>query len=273
MIAQRQRAPAASFRFCAFSLVVTLAFALSSCATVTTPPVPQLASPQWESATLIESITQRRAQFRSLRSLARINYAGPEGKHGFDEAVLVERPNRLRLETLTMLGAILIVTANDKEIIGYHPRDGVFVRGQSSKANMLRYTQIPLELEEITMLLAGLPPVDAAAPWRQEGNSLMFSANGRVKDAVAFESQLAVPTQWQRFNGNGALELTAQFADYITTAAGLFPSKINIDAPLQGKKLEIRFQEPELNATIPAESFTQQKPANVQEIPIELIGS
>jgi len=255
-------------------LVIVFAVAFSGCATVTAPPLPQLPAPQWESAQLIESITQRRAQFRTLRSLARINYAGPEGKQGFDEAVLIERPNRLRLETLTMLGAILIVTANDKEIIGYHPRDGVFVRGQSSKANLLRYTQIPLELDEITALLAGLPPVDAAAsPWRQEGNSLMFSPNGRLKDAVAFESQLAVPTQWQRFNGSGEVELTAQFSDYITTAAGLFPSKINVDAPLQGKKLEIRFQEPELNAAIPAESFSQQKPPHVQEIPIELIGS
>ena len=44
-------------------------------------------------------------------------------------------------------------------------------------------------------------------------------------------------------------------------------------APLQKKKLEIRFQEPELNATIPADSFSQQKPAHVQEIPIEMIGS
>jgi hypothetical protein len=28
-----------------------------------------------------------------------------------------------------------------------------------------------------------------------------------------------------------------------------------------------------LNATIPAESFSQQKPANVQEVPIEMVGS
>jgi len=84
---------------------------------------------------------------------------------------------------------------------------------------------------------------------------------------------LPVPTQWQRFNGGGALELTARFSDYITTPAGLFPSKIDVDAPLQGRKLEIRFLEPEFNATIPAESFSQQKPPHVQEFPIEIIGS
>lgn len=257
-----------------FVPLAVLAFIVTGCATSAKPPtLPKAPAPQWESGKLIESMGQRRQQFRSVRALARVNYAGPEGKHGFEEAVLVQRPDQLRLETLTFLGAILIVTANDKEIIGYHPREGVLVRGRSSKENLLRLTQIPLELDEITALLLGLPPVEASAPWRQEGNSLIFSLNGRIKDTLAFDSQLPVPTRWQRFNGSGELELTALFSDYITTPAGLFPSKINVEATQQGKKLEIRFQEPEFNATIPAESFSQQKPANVQEVPIEMIGS
>ena len=260
--------------YAVFLLFGLLVFIVAGCATSAKPPaLPQPPVPQWESSKLIESLSQRRQQFRSIRALARVNYAGPEGKHGFEEAVLVQRPDRLRLETLTFLGAILIVTANDKEIIGYHPREGVLVRGRSSKDNLLRLTQIPLELEEITALLLGLPPVEVSSPWRQEGNSLIFSVNGQAKDILTFDSQLPVPTRWQLFNGSGVLELTAFFSDYIATSAGLFPSKINVEAPQKGKKLEIRFQEPEFNATIPVESFSQQKPANVQEVPIEMIGS
>lgn len=221
---------------------------------------------------MIDSISRRREQFLSVRALAQVNYAGPEGKHGFQEAVLIQRPDRLRLETLSYLGAILIVTANDKEIIGYHPREGVFVRGPRTKENMLRYTQIPLELDEITALLIGLPPVEASTP-KQEGNTLVFSGGGQKKDAVTFESQQPVPTKWERFNGNGAVEMTAQFSDYISTPAGLFPSKITIEARAQKKKVEIRYREPELNAKIPADLFTQQKPPHAEEVPIETIGS
>jgi hypothetical protein len=272
-MSHRRRAAAAPLhRFGAFFLLVMAA--LSACTTVTptlAPTPPQ--APQWEAGQLIESINQRRAQFRSLRALARINYTGPEGKHGFDEAVLVQRPDRLRLETLSLLGAILIVTANEKEIVGYHPREGVLVRGQSSKANLLRYTQIPLELDEITALLSGLPPVDGSAASRLEGNSLIFPPSGQVKDSLAFESEWPVPTRWQRYNGDGAVELTGHFSDYITTPAGLFPAKIILEAPLQKKTLEIRFKEPELNASIQADLFFQQKPPHVQEIPIEMIGS
>ena len=266
--------PAASSLARSSLLLVSLAGALAGCATVTPPTAsPQLPAPKWEAAKLLDSINQRGEQTRTLRALARVNYTGPEGKQSFDEAVLVQRPDRLRLETLSMLGAILIVTANKQEIIGYHPREGIMVRGQSSKANLLRYTQIPLELDEITALLAGLPPVNASTPSQQDGNTLIFAPSGFKKDTVSFESQQPVPTQWQRFNNSGAVELTATFTDYVNTAAGLFPGKINIDAPLQKKKLEIRFQEPELNGSIQADQFSQTKPAHVKEVPIEAIGS
>jgi Domain of unknown function (DUF4292) len=245
---------------------------LAGCAAIVKPPAPAGPAKEWESSELIKSLSQRREQFRSLRALARVDYSGPDGKSGFQEAVLVQRPDRLRLETLSYLGAILIVTVNDKEIVGYHPREGVYVRGQRSKANLFRYTKIPLELDEITTLLVGLPPVDVSAPRRQEGNSLIFSPKGQKKDALAFESAEPVPTKWERFNGAGGIELQAQFADYVSTPAGLFPSTIVVEAPLQRKKLEIRYQQPEFNTSLPTDLFSQQKPAHAKELPIEAIG-
>ena len=267
-----RRKAAAVFSPISILLLAVLAVGSTGCSTTVTPPAPKLPTPAWESAKLIEALKQRDTALRSVRALARVDYAGPEGKHSFQEAVLVERPDKLRLETLTFLGAILIVTANDKEMIGYHPREGVFVRGPRSKENLRRYTQMPLELEEITGLLVGLPPLAAGTSWTQEGAALIFSANGR-RDVVAFESSQLVPTKWERFTGDGKVELSAQFSDYISTPAGLFPSKIFFEAHLQKRKIEIRYQEPEINATIPSELFSQQKPPHVQELPIEAVGS
>jgi hypothetical protein len=243
------------------------------CATVAPPPAkPQLPAKQWQAGELINSLDQRHKQFRSLRALARLDYAGPDGKGNVQEAVLVQRPDRLRLETLTFLGAVLIVTVNDREIIGYHPREGIFVRGPRTKENLLRYTQIPLELNEMTALLLGLPPVDTGAPVRHDGPALVFSPNGRKQDAVSFEAQTPVPTKWERFNDAGAVELIAQFSDYVSTPAGPFPSRIQIEAPLQKRKLEIRYQQPELNASLPPEIFTQEKPAHAEELRLETLG-
>ena len=246
---------------------------MTGCATVAPPPAkPQLPAKQWQAGELISSLGERHKQFRSLRALAALDYAGPDGKGNVQEAVLVQRPDRLRLETLTFLGAVLIVTVNDREIIGHHPREGIFVRGPRTKENLFRYTQIPLELDEITALLMGLPPVDMGAPVRREGPVLVFSPNGREHDVVTFEAQTPVPTKWERFNDAGAVELSAQFADFIPTPAGPFPARIVIEAHLQKRKLEIRYQQPEINASLAPEIFTQEKPAHAEELRLETLG-
>lgn len=253
-------------------LLATILVVLAGCTTTTVQTIPTEAPTRpWEAAQLRDAIAQRREKFQSLRALANVDYSGPDGKNGFQEAVLVQRPDRLRLETLSMLGAILVVTVNNKEIVGYHPREGVYVRGQASRANLQKYTQIPLELDEITALLLGLPPVDAKAPSELNENSLTFASN-TGKDVVSFESKEAVPTKWQRMDSSGRVELSASFTDYIQTAAGLFPSQILMESPQQKKRLQIRYQEPELNASIPNEVFSQPKPVNVKEYPIEALG-
>jgi len=253
-----------------FLLAVTLLGAVA-CATVK-PPAPEDTTPKvWQSGELLNALLQRQEQFRSLRALARVSYSGPDGRNGFQEAVLVERPDRLRLETITYLGAVLIVTVNDKEIAGYHTREGVFLRGERSKENLARYTQIPLELDEITKLLLGLPPVDGTAS-EQNGNGLAFSRQRGGRDVVTFASHLPAPTRWERLTSGGKVEMTAEFADYAQTASGFFPLKIVFETQSPKRRLEIRYQEPELNAALPANLFSQQTPAHVKELPIEALG-
>lgn len=271
MIPFLRRATAACGSRVLLIAIAVAAGSLAGCAAAVPPPAPALPAVVWDSGQLLDSLVQREQALLSVRALARVEYSGPEGKQGFQEAILVQRPARFRLETLTLLGAVLIVTANDGELIGYHPREGVFVRGQLSRENLRRYTQMPLEIEEITALLVGLPPVAAAVEPKQEGNALFFAANGRQPDRVAFESQQPVPTRWERFAADGKVELSAQFNDYILTPAGLFASTIVFEAHLQKKRLEIRYQEPEVNALIPAELFSQRMPPHVKELPIEAI--
>lgn len=268
---RRRRWPHPRMR--ALILAAFLSCVLTGCSVTTAPPTPTEApTRQWNAAEVIQALQQRDGQFNSLRAPARLAYAGPEGKNSFQEAILVQRPDRLRLETLSFLGAIMIVTVNDREILGYLPREGVFLIGQRSKENLQRLTKIPLPLEvqEITALLLGLPPVNTKATPQQDGNSFSFPAAGG-RDVVAFESDNPVPTRWERRNESGATELSVKFSDYAETPAGLFPLRIAIESETQKRRLEIVYQEPELNATIPAEQFTQQKPANVKELPIEAL--
>lgn len=244
----------------------------------TVPVVAPTPSPgptrQWNAGELVEALRQRDQQFHSLRALARLDYAGPEGKNNFQEAMLVERPDRLRLETLSFLGAIMIVTVNDKEILGYLPREGAFLHGERTADNLRRLTKIPLGLEvkDVTALLLGLPPVNMSAAPEQNGNSVVFPSVEGGRDVVAFDTNEAVPSRWERRDAQGETAISVKFSDYVATAAGLFPSQISIESAIQKRRLEIRYQEPEVNATLAGELFTQQKPATVKDLPIEALG-
>jgi Domain of unknown function (DUF4292) len=136
----------------------------------------------------------------------------------------------------------------------------------------LRYTQLALELNELTSLLMGLPPVEAEGSWQGSENSISKTAKGGGKDTIAFDSSLAVPVRWERSDPDGKTELSATFADYAPTPVGLFPSKIVFEAPVQRRRVEIRYQEPELNVSLPFELFVQKKPDHAKELPIESLG-
>ena len=260
--------------------VLWIAFASAmGCATVARqiPPPPQLDSKQppvdgWTADKLAGILAQREQKFQSLRSLASVHYRGPEGTQGFQEAILIQRPDKARLETLTLLGAILIVTVNQDQIAGLHPREGLYLTGKTSKENLFRYTRIPLELPEMTRLLIGLPPVMNDADWQIGGHSLFREINGAGKEIVVFDLTREIPIRWYRLAPDGKPELSATFDSFSPTPAGLFPAKITLEDATQERLLEIVYKEPELNVEIAPSLFVQEKPANVREVPIEALG-
>jgi hypothetical protein len=219
----------------------------------------------------VQGLAQRLKEFRSLRALASISYRGPEGKTSFDEAILVGRPERLRLETLSALGAVLVVTANGSEIAGLHPREGLFFRGQSTRSNLLRFTRIPLELEEVTALLMGLPPVPLEANWEVSSNLITRKLSDGGKEAVGFDPRLGIPTRWERRDPTGKTELTALFSEFSSSSGGPFPLRIAFEAAKEGIRLDIRYREPELNVELSPTLFIQEKPSYAKEIPIETL--
>ena len=258
-----------------YSALVGVILAVSGCAPVIYKEpidVETLPSREWSRDELLQSLTERGERFQSLRSLASIHYQGKDGKGKFQEAIVVQRPDRLRLETLSSFGVMLVVTANGDKISGFDTREKFFVHGKSSKENLVRLTRIPLELREIVALLVGLPPVGIQGNWEGKQNTLRRELRGGRSEVVTFDSKLGIPTKWDRSGPNGEIELSALFSEFASTASGPFPMKISLEAPSQQKRVEIRYQEPELNVDLPPDLFVQEKPQNVRELPIESLG-
>lgn len=225
-----------------------------------------------ETQDLVRGLAARVNQVRSLRSLSSINYRYQDDRGGFKAALLIHRPDRLRLETLSPLGAILVLTANGKEVVGFLPRKRILYRGESSKQNLIRFTQIPLELSELTSLLLGLPPVTHGATWVGAEYTLERSLPNGGTETIYFDDKSGVPVGWDRLDAEGNTELSAVFSNFISTPAGSFPLKISLESGTEDKTWEIRYREPEVNVEIPRPLFVQQKPNHVREISLESLG-
>ncbi len=253
--------------FCGFAAAL-----LASCSTTRPPLLPEKLPEERRSVDeLLQPLARRNSELKSLRSLANVYYSASDGKHNFQEIVLVRRPDRLRLETLYPLGVLMIVTASPDGLTGYATREGVFYRGQSSRENLWRFTQIPLSVDEAASLLMGLPP-RITGEWRREGPSLVQDAGGGWKEALTFDQAQPLPIRWQLFNPSGQVELSAEFGDYTQSSAGPFPMRIALESPPQKRRVEIVYKEPEVNVDLAPALFVQKKPDNAREVALDSIG-
>jgi len=214
----------------------------------------------------------RNEKLKSLRSLAQISYRAGSKKGGFQGVIVVDRPERLRLEAIAMFGTALIVTADASAVTGFHPRENRFYRGESSKENLFRYTQVLLDLEELSALLLGMPPVAPGAPWEITRNIAQRRLRDGSLDIVELNDQTGIPVRWERFARNGQIQFSAAFQELAKTAVGLFPLKISFAAPALGRLFEVRYDEPEINAVLSDSLFVQSMPDDAVEVPLESLG-
>lgn len=240
----------------------------------TSSPAVGLPSQTRGTGELVGILAKRIDRFRSLRSLAKVYYWSTEERGSIQGAILVRRPVRLRLETLSPLGAIFILTADGDEVVGFDPRKGILYRGRASKKNLVRYTLVPLELRDLTSILMGLPPVEIEGTWKGEGLRIEWSLSGGGSEVVTFDPAMGIPVGWERLGSDGELEISAVFSDFVSTPAGPFPLSISLESysNSQEERFEIRYQEPEVNVAIPASFFVQQRPDRVREVPLESLG-
>lgn len=224
------------------------------------------------SAELLARLMQRNARLESLRSLAKISYRVGQQKGGFQGAIVVGRPDRFRLEAFSMFGTALVVTVDADAVTGFYPGENRFYRGVSSKENLFRYTQVLLDLKELTSLLMGMPPVVANARWEVTQNIVQRRLPGGSLDVVELISETGVPVRWERFDRSGALQFSAVFQEFSNTSAGPFPLKISFVVPDLERLVEIRYDEPEINAKLPDSLFVQNMPDTAVQVPLESLG-
>src|SRR5207247_176291 len=118
----------------------------------------------WRAVTaegLLADLAARRAAVTSLRARARLQ----RGLTGLwtREALLVRRPDAVRIDVLSPFGLALAVGVQGPLLWAYPPAESTRYEGPASAANLTRLLGAPVEVGDVVDVLRGLPPPPPAA--------------------------------------------------------------------------------------------------------------
>jgi outer membrane lipoprotein-sorting protein len=259
----------------ALAAVLCAAVLWSGCAAVRGPvaavPPPVLPT----AAELRAVLAQRREHVRSLRALAHIRYRDPEESNSSREAIAVARPDRLRVEVLSLFGSVFVLVADDGALTAYARRDNTVYRGHASPENLWRYVRLTLPVHDLVDLVLGTPPPRQAEESRVSFDAPSGSIRLRQDSArgaqVVWFSPAALPLGAEEQGVDGQTQWRARFGDYEDQNGFALATHIALEVPEWQRSLEIALEDVDLNPKLDASVFAVQTPPGAKVVNLDSV--
>ena len=217
---------------------------------------------------LLERLAARRAAVTSLRARARLR-SGLEGLWT-RQAVVVDRPDRIRVDVLTPMGLALALGTDRSRLWAYQPSERTRYEGGATPQNLVRLLGAPLALTDVVDILLGLPParVSKGPPsvvMTPEGHRLTLPlADGEQRIWFAPETLDVVRAEEERRDG---VLMRVTFGDHEQG----FPHVVDVETPQRGAPVRLQYDSVELNPTVAAALFAP--PPAERVLPLEAAGT
>jgi len=236
------------------------------------PAGPPLAVSDPRPGAWIERLATSAGELQTLRGRTRVSIEGTAGGAFARQLLVVERPARLRLEILGMLGQRVAVLATDGERYDLFRAELPGVEtGDVHEGILWEAAGLPLTLAEAVELAFGTPV--GAAPRVGAARSIPGGAGIEV-DLDRTEQGAYVTLEfgaegrlvrYVRHSAVGAEVLDAHYRDYRDVGGRSFAHRIDVDFPAAETRAEILFQSVELNPELPEHIFRLQLPGAAPE--------
>jgi len=251
--------------------VLVTAVALAGCAVRPTPP--PIAGPTTlpSAAALSAALEARRAALRGLRAWARLSYESPEQSRKAKQLLVVERPDRLRLEVFSPFGAVFVLTTAGGRLAAWDRGEAVVYRGTASAENLDRYAQVNLPVPTAVDLLLATPPLD--------GSGGVVSADGaavklwqQTDDGVTaawFAADSLEPLRVEHQAADGHVLLRTSYDAWTAVDAVRVPALLTIELPETQRRIGIALTDIEVNPPLPAPVFALATPTGARDVALD----
>lgn len=241
-------------------LVFALSYWLAGC-TATRPLTPRAAPAVLPSAAELEAgLAARRDAVRSLRALARLRYRDAEQSVTSREAIVVARPDRVRVEVLSIFGSVFLLVADNGEMTAYARDENTVYRGQASPQNLQRYVRLGVPVDELVDIVLATPPARggrARVSFDEAAGAIRLDQGSQT----VWFSETSLPLATEEADAEGRARWRATFAAYEDHAGVPIATRIGLDLPAWSQSMEIALQEVEVNPTLDHSIFAFQTPS------------
>lgn len=240
---------------------------LGACAVGKRHPPDQQLLPLPVALDALQSLQHRAERLHSFRALMRLHYRDPRETHSSREAIVVARPDRLRVEVLSLFGSVFVLATEDGQLQAYVPDERTAYLGAASAENLWRYTRLWIPVEDLIDLLLATPghervrPVDCPGSTGEQTCLEYITHLGR---ATVWLDRAALPRRVEQSSADGTLLWTARYESFDTNMAVPMVKKLAVEAPSIGRQMTLQFHDLEINPELQGDEFTLQYPAETQ---------
>jgi len=221
----------------------------------------------------VAALQERARLFSSLRALVRFHYRDPNESFSSRQAVVVARPNRLRVEALSLLGSSFLLTTADQQMVAYVPRENTAYVGSATPAGLWKYTGLWIPVEELVDLLLATPggerSVLETCPSQQQRAVCCLGYRGLLGKAVVWLDERALPARVEQSGENGTLLWVAEYEAFDSDGPLPAVQRLVVAAPAFERQITLQFKEIEVNPQLRGDEFALALPATARVVHVD----
>jgi outer membrane biogenesis lipoprotein LolB len=215
-------------------------------------------------AQLNAALHARHDAVQSLRALGHLGYRDPRESNTSRQAIIVARPDRVRIEVLSVFGTVFVLTAEDGAMTAYARQENTVYRGRASAANLQRYARLWIPLDDLIDLLLGTPPARRAVQERvsfdpQVGAVRLWRGLDDGAQVIWF-SEAALPLAAEELKADGSARWHAAYGSYVEHGGVPIATDIRLELPAQERTLQLTLEDVDVNPALDQSIFALQAP-------------
>jgi outer membrane lipoprotein-sorting protein len=226
---------------------------------------------------IVEELAAREAAVANFRGQAHLVYDGPQGAAKSSQMIVVQSPDRVRIDVMSPFGPSYTVAASGDRLRAYDRAEKILYVGSTTPENLTRYTRVSLRIDVLAMLIRGLPPmisgteaghvVAGAASWVW---TVGVAGGGRLR--VELDRNQLRPLRATLTATSPADALSVEFDDYRDVSGVEVPHRIRARLG-DGGVVKLEYSRIWRAVQLTATAFEIDPPSGVRVVGMDLDGA